>query len=135
MTFFVAGCNFWSRGVTGTVDTALKSLNLVFSENKSLGTIGVPHALVRYHLWFSWVEFSSILVKNCKMYFFGYHGYHYGTQKYSCWKVWCLGFQTPCRTYDLVISVHFYNVLKFQAFNVFLEQKFTFSYVPWNWTK
>ena len=67
--------------------------------------------------------------------FFGYHGYHRGTQKYSCQKVWYVGFQTPCRTCDLDIWVCLRVLLKFQPFYVFFKQKFTFSYVPWYWTK
>ena len=51
------------------VDTALKSLNLVFFLNEILGTIGVPCVVVQCHLWVRWVCFSLIFVFDWNCFF------------------------------------------------------------------
>ena len=33
------------------IDTALESLNVLFFADKILGTTGVPHVFVIFHLW------------------------------------------------------------------------------------
>ena len=42
-----------------TVDTALKSIDLVLFEYKILGTTWVPHFSVKFHLWVELIKFSA----------------------------------------------------------------------------
>ena len=57
-SFFSSDYNFWSRKPRGTVDTALESWDLELSDNKILGTIGVPCFSLECHLWAGLAKFS-----------------------------------------------------------------------------
>ena len=60
----------------GMIDTALESLDVLFFDDKILGTTGVQCVFVIFHLW---VRVKKILFKNS----IGTHG----TQNYSSGKV------------------------------------------------
>ena len=73
-----------------TVDTALKSLDLVLFDYNILGTIGVPYVLLQCHLWVMQVCFSLIFVLKCKMLFLGTMGTtmvpkNIRVEKYDVW--------------------------------------------------
>ena len=57
---------------------------------------------------------------------FEYFGYHYGTQKLSCSKIWRLSFQTPYCTCHYEVWVRFYILLKIEDFSIIFNEKWCF---------
>ena len=60
------------------------------------------------------------------MWNFEYFGYHYGTQKLSCSKLWHLSFQTPYCTCHYEVWARFYILVKIEDFSWFSMKKWYF---------
>ena len=69
----------------GMIDTALESLDVLFFDDKILGTGSVPCVFAIFHLW---VRVKCFIQKfDCMKILFAYHAYQYGPQNYSSGKV------------------------------------------------
>ena len=60
------------------------------------------------------------------MWNFEYFGYHYGTQKLSCSKLWHLSFQTPYCTCHYEVWARFYILVKIEDFSWFSMKNWYF---------